>query len=293
MQTEASLEDPIIPGLDLDGTTVPSFWVESKPGVYFIRFKYSPMIYIGSSSDLYQRMHGHLSVLKRNLHKNKGLQELYNEHGDCFFTFFVMSESTEHEYRLAEKLAIDLYRVKGLTLNGSVPPIRPVIIHGIRYPSVPAACTALGLTSTGINHRAISLTAQFADCYYEGETKESRKHNFGPNMITVTVNDEQITLAELGRRTGIKDKTLYKRYREGVPTDKLHLTRPFNKVVTYAHDGKELTLKEWAVELGIDYTTLLHRMTKQGMPFEDAVLGSLREVRKLRGEPLYQRAASK
>lgn len=253
------LELPKVEGFDLVGRTVPSEWINPLTGVYFIRFKYSDMVYIGSSNNLYQRMHGHLGELKRGVHKNLNLQAVYNEHLDCYFTFYVMPNATEHEYRLVEKLCIDMYNEKGRTLNFNTPPIRPVIIHGVRYPSVPAASKALGLTSTGINHRALSPMARFADCYYEGETKESYAHNFSTVSVVVELNGEKLTLAELSQRTGVPYKTIYNRHQRGIPADQLHITKP-RKVETYHYQGKDLTLKEWAVELGLTYSTLLRRV---------------------------------
>lgn len=37
------------------------------------------------------------------------------------------------------------------------------------------------------------------------------------------------------------------------------------------HGGKTMVLKDWARELGIKYTTLYHRILRDGLPFEQAI----------------------
>lgn len=46
-------------------------------------------------------------------------------------------------------------------------------------------------------------------------------------------------------------------------------------VKLYTHNGKTLTLKDWAKELNINYDTLRGRVVRQNIPFEDAIIKDL------------------
>lgn len=46
-------------------------------------------------------------------------------------------------------------------------------------------------------------------------------------------------------------------------------------VILYERDGKSMCLKDWAAEIGIDYSTLHKRVAYSGMSFEDAITAPL------------------
>ena len=49
-------------------------------GVYMIENRINKKVYIGSSSDIEQRLRTHRNQLRKGTHKNKALQEDFNNH---------------------------------------------------------------------------------------------------------------------------------------------------------------------------------------------------------------------
>lgn len=64
--------------------------VRKKGGIYLIINEKNQNIYIGSSIDLCKRWKVHKSLLRRNKHYNKHLQNSWNKHGEGNFSFFVI-----------------------------------------------------------------------------------------------------------------------------------------------------------------------------------------------------------
>lgn len=67
----------------------------SISGVYCIRCKTNGLEYIGSSFDIGKRLTKHFSELRFNRHRNKKLQEDFNNYSFDDFEYFVIEE-TEH-----------------------------------------------------------------------------------------------------------------------------------------------------------------------------------------------------
>lgn len=68
-------------------------------GIYIIKNKINNKVYIGSSSNLKQRLRQHRSFLKLNQHCNKHLQSSYNKYGIDNFIFNILEITKDIENR--------------------------------------------------------------------------------------------------------------------------------------------------------------------------------------------------
>lgn len=68
------------------------YW--KKSGIYVIMNTFNYKKYIGSSKDIYHRLHKHNSQLKRNIHSNPYLQNVWNKDNECL-TCFLLEECNE------------------------------------------------------------------------------------------------------------------------------------------------------------------------------------------------------
>ena len=66
-------------------------------GIYQIRNKINNKRYIGSSNDIYQRIHRHRWALKYKKHENPRLQNAWNKYGGANFAFEVIEECSNSE----------------------------------------------------------------------------------------------------------------------------------------------------------------------------------------------------
>jgi len=78
-----------------------------KSGIYKIVNIINNQIYIGSSSNLYQRKHQHFSKLKHNKHSNQHLQNSYNKHKKDNFKFIVLERCNIENLLIKEQLYLD------------------------------------------------------------------------------------------------------------------------------------------------------------------------------------------
>lgn len=76
--------------------------IYNKSGIYKILNTYNNKIYIGSSVNLYNRLHTHANNLKRNIHKNNHLQCSWNKYGASYFIFDVI-EYVQDTNKLIER----------------------------------------------------------------------------------------------------------------------------------------------------------------------------------------------
>lgn len=67
-----------------------SFYLRYACGIYCLFNTYNGKRYIGSSQDIYNRMHEHLHLLKRNKGHNQHLQNAWNKYGEDAFEFYVL-----------------------------------------------------------------------------------------------------------------------------------------------------------------------------------------------------------
>lgn len=81
--------------------------IPKRPGCYILNHLASGTFYIGSSIDLYERIHVHHSHLRSGVHKNRLLQSLYDEDQDIHVEF-VETADRESAYDL-EQSELDIY----------------------------------------------------------------------------------------------------------------------------------------------------------------------------------------
>lgn len=80
------------------------------PGIYKItvKGKNKEYFYIGSSVNIYNRLHEHRSDLRRNVHSNPIMQNLYNKYGQEAFTCEIVEQCQESSLTQKEQQHIDL-----------------------------------------------------------------------------------------------------------------------------------------------------------------------------------------
>jgi len=66
-------------------------------GVYEIRIEGEESVFLGFTTDLRARFNRHRTELKFGGHRNKGLQTLWNRHGESAFRFTVIDELEREE----------------------------------------------------------------------------------------------------------------------------------------------------------------------------------------------------
>lgn len=80
-------------------------------GIYQIRNLINGKFYIGSAINFRRRWNSHISLLRRNLHKNRHLQHSWNKHGQDNFVFEIIEQVDEIENLLIyEQSYLDKYR---------------------------------------------------------------------------------------------------------------------------------------------------------------------------------------
>jgi group I intron endonuclease len=72
-------------------------------GVYRIRNVVSGSFYIGSSEDVYRRFEAHRRQLRAGAHKNRGLQQSWENHGEDVFKFEILEKVEPERLREVEK----------------------------------------------------------------------------------------------------------------------------------------------------------------------------------------------
>lgn len=79
-------------------------------GVYQIQSKIKPeRIYIGSSVDIYNRWHKHLSILIINKHHSRKLQNHFNKYGESDLQFSILLSCDKSELLQTEQYFLDAY----------------------------------------------------------------------------------------------------------------------------------------------------------------------------------------
>lgn len=78
-----------------------------KSGIYIITNLMNGKMYVGSSKNIYNRYHAHLSRLKNNKHISKHLQSSYNKYGIDNFIFEVIEYCDQLELANREQYYID------------------------------------------------------------------------------------------------------------------------------------------------------------------------------------------
>jgi group I intron endonuclease len=77
-------------------------------GIYNIINVVDGKIYIGSSNDIERRFRKHRSLLNRNIHENKHLQNAWNKYGEVNFKFVLVNECLIDSLLIKEQEYLDI-----------------------------------------------------------------------------------------------------------------------------------------------------------------------------------------
>lgn len=83
--------------------------MEKEIGIYAIINNQNLKIYIGSSNNLKHRKNQHLSLLRKNKHFNKKLQNAWNKYGEECFTFEIIEKCKEKNLSHKERFWMNFY----------------------------------------------------------------------------------------------------------------------------------------------------------------------------------------
>lgn len=86
--------------------------LKRKIGVYILTNNVNGKQYVGSSSNLYERLQNHFYHLKRNTHINSHLQHAYNKYGEKSFTYEIIEYCKLDNQFEREQYYIDLLNPK-------------------------------------------------------------------------------------------------------------------------------------------------------------------------------------
>ena len=81
--------------------------LNNKIGIYMIINTLNGKKYVGSSRNLYDRLHGHVHHLKRGTHHNKHLQAACNKYGIKNFDYSILEYCEESKVFIREQYYID------------------------------------------------------------------------------------------------------------------------------------------------------------------------------------------
>lgn len=81
-----------------------------KSGIYKLIHQKRGIIYIGSATCIYTRLHNHYSMLKKGIHDNKILQAVYNRHGKANLKWEVVELCPKNHLIEREQFYIDSLR---------------------------------------------------------------------------------------------------------------------------------------------------------------------------------------
>lgn len=79
-------------------------------GIYCIQNTITEKVYIGSAVNVKHRLLSHKSVLKRNKHHSKHLQNSWNKYGETNFSFYILEEVDKNQLIEREQFYLDLFK---------------------------------------------------------------------------------------------------------------------------------------------------------------------------------------
>lgn len=86
---------------------VPPEWFTRKSGIYMILNTKNNKKYIGSSRNLYARLHKHRAQLSKNYHSNPHLQNAVNKYGLDSFKILLLEECCEKNLKIREQYYVN------------------------------------------------------------------------------------------------------------------------------------------------------------------------------------------
>lgn len=78
-------------------------------GIYQIKNKLNNKVYIGSSTNVKNRLYKHLWLLKKNKHDNTHLQNSFNEYGEDYFDFSLVEYCDYNDLVIRENYYINFF----------------------------------------------------------------------------------------------------------------------------------------------------------------------------------------
>lgn len=252
---------------------------------YLIHHVESGKVYVGSSGTPQRRISRHYSNLKLNKHPNPVFQAYYDVDPKLRHVLYQVG-SREEAFALEQAL-LDYFAADGRLINHDLDAIsqfksprqvearlrryeidsKPVMADGVRYESQNDCARKIGISIPTIHWRIQSHKAKYTGWYFEGQEKVSTGHNYSKDAVLIEYEGKQISIRELSALSGVGEMTLRSRLNRGIkPAD---LLKPVIK--QYTAKGRTQSLKDWAAEVGINYTTLYARMNNKGMSFEEAI----------------------
>jgi len=113
-------------------------------GVYSVRCEKTGRVYVGSATDVENRIYGHKSRLRRGAHPNNALQQEFSTHGEGCFSFKIVEACATIEIARAKEAAlIREYTAAGLSLNTHVPQVVESAFANVKPEEAYVACKRL------------------------------------------------------------------------------------------------------------------------------------------------------
>jgi hypothetical protein len=211
-------------------------------GVYQIKCLPTGKFYIGSSINLRRRWATHRAHLKRQSHHSRHMQNAWNRHGPEAFEFTVLVYCGADMLLVYEQIMLDS--------------LKPV------FNTVPVAGSCLGRRNSEEYCKKMSALRR----------SRNKKYDY---------LGEQLCLTDIAERAGFPIKLLIARVLSLGMTIDTALSQPRRPHrQTYEHDGRALTIKQWAKELGMHPRRITYWLDS-GMSIADCMARLTREAKSL------------
>ena len=185
--------------------------------------------YIGSSINLYERLHKHFSLLRNNKHENQYLQNAFNKSGVENFDIKILKFCKEEELLGFESIFCEIicpeYNLnKDIIRNTPSPETilkiketlkegyrskkiislsqKPICIYNLKgefiieVPSIKEACKYINCTPSSVNRTARGLYKQINgfQVFYKGQEKPVNLENVGKKWFKIIVSKDENTI---------------------------------------------------------------------------------------------------
>lgn len=194
-----------------------------KSGIYMIYNKENDKKYIGSSINMYERLHKHFSLLRNNKHENQYLQNAFNKSGVENFDVKILKFCNEEELLGFESIFCEIicpeYNLtKDIIRNAPSPETilkiketlkegyrskrivslskKPICIYNLKgeflveLSSIKETCQYINCTPSSVNRTARGLYKQINgfQVFYKGQEKPVNLENIGKKWFKVIVS---------------------------------------------------------------------------------------------------------
>jgi group I intron endonuclease len=130
---------------------------------YTITHLMSGCVYIGSTSDIYQRVHNHKSQLRKGAHHCKRFQELYDQSDVITWTYY-LTDTREEAYRREQEM-IDHNKGKSTLLN---------VAMDVKKPALGAVRSELARALLSVHRKGKKLSAEHVEKVRKANTGKKR-----------------------------------------------------------------------------------------------------------------------